>query len=72
MYYIAFCVAISWLCQDNLGEHGCVCVVVAFCNKSHKYFAVFFRDDLNVFWADWEEGVFGHHEVAPDGLWVDF
>ena len=46
--------------------------MIAFGNKFQKFFSVFFCDDLNIFRADCEEGVFGYYKVVPRGLWVDF
>ena len=60
------------LCKGNLEKHGNISLMIAFRNKFQKYFSVLFCDDLNVFRANWEEGVFGHYKVASSGLWFDF
>jgi len=60
------------LCKGNLEKHGGICLMVAFRDKFQKYFSVLFCDHLNIFRANWEEGVFRHYKVVPRGLWVDF
>ena len=59
------------LCKGNLEKHGGICLMVAFHDKFQECFSVLFCDDLNVFWTDWEEWVFGHYKVAPNARWVD-
>jgi len=60
------------LWKGNLEKHGGICLMVAFRYKFQKYFSVLFRDHLNIFRANWEEGVFGHYKEVPRGPWVDF
>jgi len=60
------------LCKGNLEKHGGICLMVAFHDKFQECFSVLFCDDLNILRTNWEEWVFGHYKVAPNGLWVNF